>query len=99
MKTLSTLALAAALPLFAISGATAATMYTDPDACVADYNKLDVNKDGYVDNTEASEYASVETNVDVDGDGKYSADERTVACKEGRMSAFKKPYDSGSNPG
>ncbi|MEL7303869.1 MAG: hypothetical protein AAGJ53_09270 [Pseudomonadota bacterium] len=99
MKTLSMLALAATLPFVALSGAQAATMYTDPDACIADYGKLDTNGDGFTDNTEMSEYARVEQNVDVDGDGKYSAEERTVACKEGRMSAFSKPYDSGSNPG
>ncbi|MBU1211337.1 MAG: hypothetical protein KJ587_08700 [Alphaproteobacteria bacterium] len=69
--------------------AQAQEMYTDPDKCVAEVGKLDVDGDGYVDNNEYSAYGRIETNVDTDKDGKISGDEKVVACKGGAMQALK----------
>ncbi len=89
MNTVLKLALAGVLSVAAMSPAFAQSVYSSPENCVAEVGKLDTNGDGYVDNTEASQYGRIETNVDTNGDGRLSADERTVACKSGLMDAFK----------
>lgn len=63
-------------------------MYTDPDKCVSEIGALDANGDGFVDNTEYSQYGKIDTNVDTDGDGTISEDEKVVACKAGAMEAL-----------
>ena len=88
-KTLTTLAAALAAALVFSPIAQAKDMYTDPDKCVAEVGALDVNGDGYVDNDEYAAYGRVETNVDTDGDGRISGDEKVVACKDGAMQALK----------
>lgn len=65
--------------------ASAEDTYRNPDNCVADVERLDANGDGFVDNTEYAAYGDIDTNVDVDGDGRISPDEKVVACKSGAM--------------
>lgn len=84
----TTLAVMMAAGLSFASLAQAQEMYTDPDKCVSEIGALDANGDGYVDNTEYSAYGTIETNVDTDGDGKISNDEKVVACKGGAMKAL-----------
>lgn len=83
-----TLAAAMATGLALSPAAHAKEMYTDPDKCVSEIGALDKNGDGYVDNTEHSQYGRIDTNVDTDGDGKISGDEKVVACKGGAMQAL-----------
>lgn len=88
---LTNIALAALISAGAIGGFTTANAapYTDPEMCVADIGKLDLNGDGFVDNTEMAEYDQIKTGVDTDGDGKISNEETTVACKNGAVDALK----------
>lgn len=65
-----------------------AQAYKSPDQCIADYGRLDTNNDGNIDPNESSEYLYIRENVDVDGDGTISADERRVACQKGIAKAF-----------
>lgn len=82
-------AVVACFVLGALATPTLAVDATNPDNCVADIGALDANGDGYVDNTEYASYGRVEMNVDTDGDGRISADERIVACREGALQALK----------
>lgn len=54
--------------------------FQNPQQCVAEVGTLDANSDGFVDNTEYSQYGDIQTSVDTDSDGKISQDELTVAC-------------------
>jgi hypothetical protein len=61
----------------------------DPKTCVSNVSALDTNGDSYVDNTEMAEYGRIENNVDTNGDGRISAQETTVACRDGALQALK----------
>lgn len=91
--TFSRLALAAMMSLGLAGGVTIANAapFEDPELCVAEIGKLDVNNDGFVDNSEWPSISEVHRNVDVDGDGRISQDEKTVSCKEGIVEAFENP--------
>ena len=60
----------------------------DPRNCVSNVSALDVNGDSYVDNREMAEYGRVQTNVDIDGDGRISPNEMVVACRDGALEAL-----------
>lgn len=62
--------------------------YKSADQCIADYSRLDTNNDGVIDPNESSQYIYIRENVDVDGDGSISANERRVACEKGIAKAF-----------
>lgn len=89
----SRMALAAMMSLGMAGGMTMATAepFQDPDLCVAEIDKLDANNDGFVDNTEWPSISEVHKNVDVDGDGRISQDEKTVSCEEGVVEFFESP--------
>jgi hypothetical protein len=78
----------AAMMSLGLIGVGNAAPFADESDCVAKIGALDMNKDGYVDNTERAQYTNLETNVDTDKDGKISMDERTVACKSGAVKAL-----------
>ena len=58
-------------------------------ACIAELAKLDRNADGFVENTDMTEYGPVATNVDLDNDNRLSADERRIACDSGLLKPLK----------
>jgi hypothetical protein len=89
---ISKLALALALSVATLGVAHAQApgqAYKSPEDCIADYSKLDTNRDGFVDNNEMSKYSIVRTKIDTNQDGMLSADERTVFCKSGLAKAFR----------
>ncbi len=89
---LSHMALAALVTVGGATGISAVNAaspdYVDPQLCVADVGKLDANGDGYVDSREYPNFSKIESDVDVNGDGRISAEERTVACKKGAVDAL-----------
>ena len=89
MRIINTLALAGTMAIAATSAAAAqSTTFTDAEACIAAIGELDLNRDGYVDNHEASSFKRVETNIDVNRDGWISEEEKVVACEDGVERAF-----------
>ena len=64
------------------------SVYTDPKQCTTEVGGLDVNADGYVDAAEMKGRGEINTNVDVNGDGRISRDEMTVACDSKTMEAL-----------
>lgn len=94
MMRFATLGLACAMALTSLTGAHAQVQgqaYKSPEDCIADYGRLDTNNDGIIDNTESSKYMFIREDVDVNGDGMISADERRVACERGIAKAFRVP--------
>ncbi len=87
---ISTFALAAAMTAasFGVASAQSGAFKSDPSQCMANVGALDKNGDGFLDNTEMSAYGRVETNVDVNGDGRISAQEMTVVCRDGASQAL-----------
>lgn len=77
------LILASAIPTAAQSPSPTA------QACIAELAKLDHNSDGFVENKDLAEYGPVATNVDLDNDGRLSAEERRVACESGLLKPLK----------
>ncbi|MCB1509671.1 MAG: hypothetical protein KDJ36_02115 [Hyphomicrobiaceae bacterium] len=90
MKHLITLALAGAVSSVALTGALAQDKrFTQPWDCVANFEQLDTNGDGYIDNREAPSFGRVEANVDVNNDGYISREEKVVVCREGVRQGLK----------
>ena len=58
-------------------------------ACIAEMSQLDKNADGFVENKDLAEYGPVETNVDIDNDGRLSVEERRIACESGLLKPLK----------
>lgn len=84
-------ALAAALSAasFGVAQAQSPTLMEDPQLCVSRVAALDQNRDTYVDAGEYESYGRIATNVDLDGDGRISAEERVVACRDGALEALR----------
>jgi hypothetical protein len=94
MIKLTSIALASAFALAMTTGVNAQVQdqaYKSPEDCVADYGRLDANGDGVIDKGESSSYAFIRQNVDVNGDGNISAEERTASCERGVAKAFRSP--------
>ncbi|WP_088342536.1 MULTISPECIES: hypothetical protein [Rhodomicrobium] len=88
----SSFALAAALSAASYGVAQAQssnTLTEDPRLCVSRATALDVNRDTYIDAQEYESYGRIATNVDTNGDGRISAEERTVACRDGALEALR----------
>lgn len=64
------------------------SVYQNPEQCKAEVGGLDGNADGYVDATEMGDRGTIQTNVDVDGDGQISRDELVVACDNSLVEAL-----------
>lgn len=88
---ITTFAIAAAMTAasFGVASAQSGSSFkSDPSQCMANVGALDKNGDGFLDNSEMSAYGRVETNVDVNGDGRISAQEMTVVCRDGAAQAL-----------
>lgn len=72
----------ASLMVFGLAGAVNAqdNRFQSPEQCVSEVGTLDANGDGFVDNTEYTQYGDIQTSVDTDSDGRISRDELIVAC-------------------
>lgn len=65
------------------------SVYQNPEQCKAEVGALDSNADGYVSADEMSvRGGTIQTNVDVDGDGQISRDELVVACDNSLVEAL-----------
>lgn len=86
----SSFALAAALSAasFGVANAASPTLTEDPRLCTSRVAALDVDRDTYVDAGEYETYGRIATNVDTDGDGRISENERVVACRDGALEAL-----------
>ena len=58
-------------------------------ACIAELAQLDRNGDGFVENKDLHVYGPVASNVDLDNDGRLSANERRLACESGLLKPLK----------
>lgn len=75
---------ALALTTLLLPAAASAQDYTE-EQCVADMTKLDANSDGFVMPDEMPSFETVRANVDTNNDGRISAEERTVVCKDSSL--------------
>lgn len=94
MTKLTTMALAALFSASSVCGAMAQVQgqaYKSPEDCVADYGKLDTNQDGNIDDNESTQYKFIREDVDVNGDGMISDEEKRVSCERGIAKAFRSP--------
>ncbi len=93
MTHLTKLIVAAAFAASTLASAQAANVvgqaYKSPADCIADYGTLDTDNDGRIDADESNEYIFIRENVDVDGDGVISDEEKRVACERGIAKAFR----------